>query len=274
MRGQFIFPLLPSLNLECNARVQYTPQKDLVRKLNLPDNLDVDIKIYHEGELLKHLPNYAQIKIFDSIELSQSLFTEIAGSDKDALVHVTCSVASANQPYFPQEHQISYSQPEKGALVFLIYDQLPLQSPGRTPSPIVLIASKVWISSTTNTYIVFSNASNLQPQKKKMSVPLCIAALDLQGRILKEKNFYPYFNDTLIVDVKDFLKDVITISDSLQHISFVAKGGESTFAIFSLIECEKPYSLAIEHSLAPSYYSSGHIPNIRKGALSFVEGLR
>jgi hypothetical protein len=112
------------------------------------------------------------------------------------------------------------------------------------------------------------NTSPSVTQKAAMPVPLKIAALSLCGSVIAEETFEMLYNEVHCVNVKEFVGENVFLSDRPQLLNIIAKGGQSSFVIFSIIESSAPYSLAIEHSLPPSYYTQGYMPYIRKSALS------
>ncbi len=272
MKGLFIFPTLPSLQLDTYATLGFSPSFDLLKKLGSHASMQVDIRIFQDSDLIvEHLAK-AKLSLNQYINLDIASLSAGVDPAKPSVVQAVCSVGDQNQHgYFAQEHQISYICMRNGATAYLLYDQLPMQIQGRIPSPIILLAPKIWVSKKINTYVVFANFLNLASYPRNMS-PLYISILNLRGEVLAERTYSLNYNDVLVIDVKEFLGEKFPLSDSPQLLNMIGKGGQSSFAIYSIIKSTNPDSIAIEHSLAPSYFTSGNMSKIRNSALSNFMG--
>lgn len=132
--------------------------------------------------------------------------------------------------------------------------------------PIVLIASKIWVSELLNTYVVFANASEsiAKPQE-----PLVLHIMAQDGSVIFKEVRNEKYNSCWIFDVKSAVQDKLALGKTPLSLTVVARGGSSNYVITTFVRNEEFGSIALEHSLSPHYYFTGDRRRVRKEALMF-----
>ena len=269
MIGQFIIPNCAAAGLRVKALVRNTHNAGSSVPLELRSaGLSVELRVYRDGELIRHTPDFLQLPLNGVGEVSDDTCSELATSQKNILIVARCSLASRTNDYFPQEHQLLFHSPETGAHSSLLYGQLPVPGSDRPSSPIVLLAPKVWIGAHINTFVVFAS-TNSKLQGDAQSRPLAISLHDQDGEVIVERNQILRNNATFVIDVKKEIRKATVTPSRPQLFSLTAKGGSGSFAIMSFIKNERTGNFALEHSLSPHYYVAGDLKRIRDEALVF-----
>jgi hypothetical protein len=147
----------------------------------------------------------------------------------------------------------------------LVYDQLPV---GTNVKPILLLAPKVWLSNDVNTFISIANANDGQIDSV-VTTPWKIDFFNQNGGKLHTMELDSTLNDNYLLDVKRTLSGHIDLTDKLQMINVVARGGGVACVILTFVQNKKTGALALEHSLPPYYYMNGDFKRVRNEAFLF-----
>jgi hypothetical protein len=267
MLGQFIIPGAPT-GLSVKAFLRNTSrngeslQPDMRRK-----GMSVDLRVFRFGQLEHHDPDFAKVPYNGVQEISATTCSEIHGNQSDLLIVARCSLPDGDG-YFGQEHQLIYENLQTGAVSSLLYDQSPIPRVGSRSSPIVLLAPKIWLGKTLNSFVAFASTnSTLQPGVQAR--PLKITVLTQKGEIICANEYPLMENSTFLFDVKEAVSEKMEITDAPVLLTIVAKGGASSFAIMTFAINESTGNFALEHSLPPDYYISGDRQRVRLEALEF-----
>lgn len=268
MDGQFIFSTAQRLGLTVRAFIRNTGANGDTMLIEQRPALSVDLRVFEGGQLARHNPQFATIPYGEVQEISLHNCPELhspAGSDR--LVVARCSFPSEKKGYFAQGHQLIYSNPQSGKFTSLIYDQLPLLPANARPSPIILLAPKIWVSRQVNSFVVFANGwDTLEPARQPE--PLVLTLLDEKGQTVLQQEQVLWRNDSWIFDAREALKTCRPVTENAQFYTLVARGGASTYAILTFIMNSDTGNLALEHSLAPAYYLTGALARVRNEALT------
>lgn len=264
MIGQFLFASCHSIGFRARALMRNTARDTGTD--DLLESMTVDVSVYRAGKLLATYPEFGEVRPEGMLEISAETCPEL-GSDGEHLVLAQCS-QKAGREYFPQEHQLIYEVPAHRTATTLLYDQIPVPVLGKTPSPIVLIAPKAWVSSELACWIVFATvASPIEENGGFQSRPLEITVLDHQGTVVASDERVVRDHDVVIFDVREAVAGR-PLSAKPVFFDVVARGGAGSFAIFTLLFNETTGACAIEHSLSPHYYAS-RLERVRDEALLF-----
>ena len=264
MLGQFVIPAAPR-GLSAKALLRNTERggEDFDRR----PGISVDLRVFRGGLLQYRDENFTNIPLNGLVEISSDTCPAIAGDQSNLLIVARCSLPGADG-YFGQEHQLIYENRKTGAVSSLLYDQLPVPPQSASMSPIVVIAPKVWIGRSINSFVAFpSTNSRIDPGTQRR--PLDVKVLDERGRVVVTKQVSLQENSTLLFDVKESLSGNIEIDDTPKLFTVVAKGGAAMFAVVTFTINEATGNFALEHSLPPMYYASGNMQRIRSESLEF-----
>ncbi len=270
MIGQFIFPTLKTLGLNTQAVLRNTSrQMSSSSNIAINDDIKVHFKCYAQGQLAFESQSLLKIPFASKLILDESNCPALKNDGVDYLIQVKCTQKDDTPQYFPQEHQLIYTDTKTGIWTSLLYDQLPFLPPGATSAPIVLIAPKIWISEQINTFVIFSNSKDSEGKNSTQS-NIHLDVMSLDGKILHSATHLEKQNDNWIFDVKNALKNKIKAVHQPEHLTVVARGGASNYVITTLIKNERAGTYALEHSLSPHYYFNGDRTRVRKEALDFT----
>jgi hypothetical protein len=161
-----------------------------------------------------------------------------------------------------------YENPATGVLDSLLYDQLPLSKPGADPSPIILLAPKVWVGAHVNSFVAFANTTEAL-EVRQQGRPLTISVMTQAGHIVCSRDFHENENSVLLFDVRRAVRDHLELGPQPVFLTVLARGGASYFAIMAFVKNERTGNFALEHSLSPHYYMSGDQRRVRREALLF-----
>jgi hypothetical protein len=267
MLGQFIIPGAPGeLSVKAflrNATRGGEPfDPDLRRK-----GMSVDLRVFRHGQLEYHEPAFSNIPHDGIQEISQVTCPALRGDQSNLLVVARCSL-SEGEEYFGQEHQLIYENSKTGAVGSLLYDQSPVLKPGAKTSPIVVLAPKIWVGRTVNSYVAFAS-TNSALESGTQSRALEVNILNQQGEIVYTNKYTLQENSTFLFDVRAAVADKIELVDAPTFLTVVAKGGAGLFAIMTFAVNDISGNFALEHSLPPDYYTSGDRQRVRIEALEF-----
>ena len=264
MLGQFIIPAAPGdLSVKAFLRNTARSGEDFDR---LP-GLSVDLRVFRNGLLQYRDASFAIVPVNGLKEISAATCPDIAGDQSNLLVVAQCSLPEG-EGYFAQEHQLIYENKNTGAVSSLLYDQIPVVQPGASTSQIVVIAPKVWIGKSINSFVVFSST---HPEFKPaiQDRPLHITVLNQLGETILTKEISLANNSTFLFDVRDATAGKIELADQPVLLTVVAKGGAGMFAIMTFSISDTSGNFSLEHSLPPIYYASGDMRRIRSESLEF-----
>jgi hypothetical protein len=267
MLGQFIIPGAPG-SLSVKAFLRNTIRNgepfdpDLRRR-----GISVDLRVFRSGMLEYHEPAFASIPLDGIQEISDLTCPALRGDQSSLLVIARCSLPEG-EGYFGQEHQLIYENSKTGAIGSLLYDQSPVLKPGAKTSPIVLLAPKIWVGKTMNSYVAFASTnSTLEPGTQSRALDVKI--LNQNGEVIHAGKHDLQDNSTFLFDVKGAVAGKIELADVPTFLTVVAKGGAGLFAIMTFAVNEVTSNFALEHSLPPDYYTSGDRQRVRTEALEF-----
>ncbi|EPG75819.1 hypothetical protein LEP1GSC058_0795 [Leptospira fainei serovar Hurstbridge str. BUT 6] len=219
------------------------------------------------GNSLFSNPKYGNIPFnsFSRVQPSDALDVEEA--KKAELMVIIPEIVTEPNVWFEQEHEIVYSNKTTKSLPAVIYDQLPLRFVEEYP-PIILLNHKIYVSKDLNSFVVLANYRGLKnrsesPQNMELSF------FDNSGALLLRKTVSIPYNSTFYIDVKAEIGSKIALSDSPVLLTLTARGGNSLFAIETITINEKTKNAALEHSLAPVYFVSQSMKEVRSRALLF-----
>ncbi len=271
MLGQFCFPNLQSLNLRLKALLRHTNRAEgvLSEDAGRPP-IRVDLRIFEDGELKYINPNYGEIPCNGILEISEDTCPMIIGEKADRVIVARCSMAPENNQFLAQAHQLIYENKPSGHFTSLLYDQMPVQPSTRTPAPIITLAPKMWVSRKMNSFIVFINSWDTT-EVREQPEPIRLSILTSEGSLLKSIAHRGHLNSVWTLDVRAVILDRVKLSDEPQFLNIVARGGASTYAVMTFLKSDETGNLALEHTLAPPYYSAGRMDRIRTEALRAFE---
>jgi hypothetical protein len=268
MLGQFVFPTLPSLGLGLRCIFRNTPRGEIggIPFNHVDHQMEVSIKGYREGVCIFEDPRPIIVPYGGFYELNHDNCLNPDLFDLNSLVVAECKVGGQDRVYFPQEHQLIYTNIKTGTWTSLLYDQVPIPSSIVPGSPTILIAPKIWVSNNVNTHIIFSNASDLSANNAN---EITLSILTQDGKIIHTERKPEKYNNLWVYDVRKAVEKKIKICETPLHLTLVARGGTSRYIIASLIQNQETGSMALEHSLSPHYYFSGDRQRVRNEALFF-----
>lgn len=274
MKGSFFFAALPNLSFTTKVSLR-SSSRSLSKPLYVADSeaaMTASIKVFQEGEILFEEDKFCSIGTDQSFEFDDQKFVSLVDEAHPYMIRLICSKGNSNEnTYFPQEHQISYFSKNNDASAYLLYDQLPLLVEGKAPSPVVLMAPKAMISKTVDTHLIVASSNNICDSREK-NAKFWIAIVDQKGNLIAERSYHFWKNSASSISIRDFIAGKVDISQDIALFNVLGKGGNSSFSIYSIVESTQPYSLGIEHSLPPFYFSSGNINVVRGQALSNYSG--
>lgn len=267
MLGQFIIPTCAPAGLRMRAymrntlRVGESCPPELRRQ-----GISVDLRVFANGALRYHEPQFAKVP-FDGVqEISEATCPALSGDQAGILIVARCSLPSGDDAYFAQEHQLFCESPRTGAFNSLLYDQIPVTKPNRTPPPIILVAPKTWAGTSLNSYVAFAS-TNSTLDSRPQGRPLTVSVLDERGTVLVRKDQELSENSVFLFDVRAAVRERLEMTDVPRFFTVVARGGASSFAIMTFVVNEATGNVALEHSLSPHYYMSGDQRRVRDEAL-------
>ena len=265
MQGQFIYATSRSAGLRVNAIIRNTSR--VLDSISEQSDMRVELLIFQNGKQTYHNKSYCTVKHGAFLEINEKNLPLSANLDHEGLIIVRCTRGEGDG-YFPQEHQLNYesiTNPSKVASV--VYDQLPVISSGAAkPRSILLLASKVWLSSKLNTYISFANST---PSESGKNVVWNISLFDCSGSLVLDFQLNNAENDAHILSVKDMLNKMIPFSGEIEMYTLVARGEAISSVLLTFLKDEATGNIAVEHSLSPHYYMNGDFTKIRKEAFIF-----
>jgi hypothetical protein len=269
MQGQFIYATSRAAGLRVNAIIRNTSR--VLNSSAEQSDMRIEILVYQCGKEIYKNTSYSLIKHGDFLEINEKDLPLSANVNHEGLIIVCCSRGEGNG-YFPQEHQLNYESIESPSkMASVVYDQLPvISSELAKPRPILLLASKVWLSSKLNTYISFANSTPNQSEKK---VIWDISLLDCSGSMVQKFQLKNSENDAKILSVKSMLKKTVSVSDEMEMFTLVARGEAVSSVLLTFLTDEAKGSFAVEHSLSPHYYINGDFSRVRKEAFIFQKDM-
>ncbi|EQA46796.1 hypothetical protein LEP1GSC050_0883 [Leptospira broomii serovar Hurstbridge str. 5399] len=219
------------------------------------------------GNSLFSNPKYGNIPFnsFSSVKPTDALDGENA--KKAELMVVIPEILTEPNVWFEQEHEIVYSNKMTKSLPAVIYDQLPLRFVDEYP-PIILLNHKIYVSKDLNSFVVLANyrgSKNRSESPQNME----LSFFNGSGALLLRKTVSIPYNSTFYINVKSEIGSLIELSDSPILLTLTARGGNSLFAIETITINEKTKNAALEHSLAPVYFVSQSMKEVRSRALLF-----
>jgi hypothetical protein len=267
MQGQFIYATSRAAGLIVNAIIRNTSR--ILDSSAEQSDMHIELFIFQNGKQIYQNTSYSVIKHGAFLEINEKDLP--LNANHEGLIIVRCSRGSEDG-YFPQEHQLNYEPIESPSKVAsVVYDQLPvILSESAKPRSILLLASKVWLSSTLNTYISFANQT---PFLTTTNVGWDISIFDCSGSLVKKIHLSSSENDVYILSVKDILKKTVPFSNNKEMYTLVARGEVISSVLLTFLKNELTGNIAIEHSLSPHYYMDGDFSKVRKEAFIFPGGV-
>jgi len=233
--------------------------------------VQVGLKIFDNGSLVLKKDNFCKISFNETYEFSSRKFKEFANQEKclNRLFVLDCSINPHIEGYFKMDGQVTYTDKKREKFATVLYDTIPIPSERSIKSPFILLDHKVWLSKDINTYVLLMN--NIVDLNQNNTNVFTLSIFDEEGQLLKTKQIKGEFKASTIINVKELLKDYITLNNNLIYLNLVAKGLSSPTAILTYTKNLNTGNLSVEHSLPPYYYIRGKILDIRKTALNFEE---
>lgn len=263
MRGRFIFSDCGKLKINFMDCHIVNGVRDSNQKDKTP--LDVTISAYDNGKIIGKSKDIA-VPFGQSKSLKDEDILLPINHSRNITYIADISKGDANDyQYFPQEHHIQYGISDSYAS--LLFDHQPYFANKDKFSSINVLAPKIVLAKNLNTHLVFNNAREAS-EGHVQDHPMHIALLDASGKSVYNGSFNLTSNATFIFDVKKHLPDEYTYSSEPLFFSFVSKGGDSQFSIYTMIINELTGAIAIEHSLPPMYYIKGDMNKVRQSFLS------
>lgn len=268
MQGQFIYATSRAIGLRVNSIIRNTSR--VLNSSAEQSDMRIGICVYQCGKEIYKNTNYSVIKHGDFLEINEKDLPLSVNFKHESLIIVSCSRGDGNG-YFPQEHQLNYESIESPSkMASVVYDQLPvISSELAKPRPILLLASKVWLSSKLNTYITFANST---PNKSEEKVIWDISLFDCSGSLVQEFQLKSSENDAHILNVKDILKKTAPFSKEIEMYTLVSRGEVVSSVLLTFLKDETQGNIAVEHSLSPHYYINGDFSRVREEAFIFQKG--
>jgi hypothetical protein len=231
--------------------------------------MTVALRVYEEGAIVFDDPEFARIGLNDTFEVAKESCPELSRDRATAerLVVADCTLGD-ERGTFSQEHQLVYENPANGFLSGLLYDQRPAPKPGSAPSPIILMAPKVWVSRRINTLIAFASASPLEPPGLE-DQPLEITVFSGDGRVIATCSKRKPRNSVWILDVRELVEASVSLTDEPMFLTVAGRGGAGCYAITTFVVVDSSGTFALEHSLPPPYYTNGDMRRVRREANLF-----
>ena len=265
MRGQFIYATSRATGLRVNSIIRNTSR--VLNSSAEQSDMRIEIFVYQCGKEIYKNTSYSVIKHGDFLEINEKDLPLSANVDHEGLIIVCCSRGEGSG-YFPQEHQLNYESIESPSkMASVVYDQLPVISGDLAKlRPILLLASKVWLSSKLNTYISFANST---PNQSSEKVIWDISLFDCSGSLVQEFQLKNSENDAHILNVKEALKKTASFSNEIEMYTLVARGEAISSVLLTFLKDETKGNIAVEHSLSPHYYINGDFSRVREEAFIF-----
>ena len=194
-------------------------------------------------------------------------YFEVPANKNAAMLMAITEIDTDSKNWFEQEHEILYEHPLTKSRPSVIYDQLPFRQIDNY-APIILLNHKSYISKNITAILMFSNyrgeaMTDLAPQSMDLRFYNC------DGRLLKAGSYQFSFNSAICIDVRKELNGLVILSDEPEMITVTARGGNSIFAIQTGIINDSTHNMALEHSLAPTYFVTQNMSEVRSRALIF-----
>lgn len=269
LQGDFIVPHCAQAGLRMKAYLRNTLR---VGESVPPDarekGMGVELRVFCNGSLVHHDLEFAHVPLDGIKEISETTCAALKGSHDGLLVVARCSLESATNGYFAQEHQLMFERAGSSAFGTVLYDQIPVMPKGRQPTPIILLAPKAWISSSLNTFIAFASTSG-QLESGAQARPLTVKMLDAEGNTLHSGEYPMFDNTTFLMNVREMVGGKLAAGNAPSFLTVTARGGAGAYAIMAFMVNERTGNVALEHSLSPHYYVSGDLRRVREEALRF-----
>ncbi len=260
MQGQFVFATAHGAGLGVRALLRNTVRGAQAGQAAGIADMQVGLKVWHQGAVVDERPAFATIAPGGFVELSQSSCPVLADRSRDYLVSAHCRRGPEDQ-YFAQEHQLVYEGGNR--TTSLLYDQLPIPQGKIRVNSILLLAPKVWVGGSLDTYI-------------------CIADIGATGGVERSRWNFEVFgqdgarlhtfarefavNGAYVIDMKRELAATDAVSGPPRLLTVTARGETVGAAILTFVRNLETQALALEHSLSPHYYMNGDFARVRREA--------
>lgn len=168
---------------------------------------------------------------------------------------------------FVREHQVIYKNAKNNKFGTVVFENLP--KAGKAPATIICIAHKCFISDEINAIICLGIR---EPHGSDIASEAVLeyVLLDEKGNQASQNKVKVLTNSTYYIDIKKeeekFLKSK---SDKMRFYTLGLRVHNARCILYTALLNEKTGNMAIEHSLAPLYYTeSKDLGEIRKTAIS------
>lgn len=276
MLGQFVIPTCHAAGLSATAFLRNTVRIGEEVPLALREKgMDVELRVYERGKLVFRDEHFGHVPLGGALQLSEETCPALGPSDNERVIVARCALSDGTEAPFAQEHQLMYHVRATGVFDSLLYDQFPVVAPNpqKPPSPIVLIAPKIWVGREHTAFVTFSNTTG-GLDVRAQSVPLEISVLNSAGAVVATQSVTENENSTLVVDARKLVGGRVPLRADPEFFTMIARGGASFYAIVTFVQNTATGNFAIEHSLSPHYYITGDMGRMRREALKFPSASR
>lgn len=225
------------------------------------------IKLFSaQGELIKErMENVLEPQ--GLIELKANDFANL-NADEEYLFCVDFNFKNLPNASLIREHQIVYKNKTSEKFGIVIFENLPQLK--KAPATIVCIAHKCFVTESINTILCLGIRGTDNAEFDSKEAILEYSLLDESGQVRCTKKLNPKINSPFYINVKEHEKEfVIPPKNGTRFYTLCLKLQNARSIIYTAIHNEKSGNLAIEHSLAPIYYTDiKDLASLRKTALS------
>lgn len=229
------------------------------------EDVGYKMKVFSEGRLIVE----QEEKIIQPEQFLRFDFDKIFGLEKsrEYLFCFDFAFKKTLDASFVREHQVIYKNEESNKFGTVIFENLP--KAGKAPATIICIAHKCFVSTEINT-IICLGIRNGNGENVATEAMLEYVLLDEKGSLISQKKVNILTNSTHYIDIKKEEAELLkNKSDKIRFYTLALRIHNARCILYATILNEKTGNLAIEHSLAPLYYTdSKDLSEIRKTAIS------
>jgi hypothetical protein len=259
--GNFIYATCRRVGFSTRSFIQNTPRDDWSSATG--PAMQVSVEVYCDGALHARHPGWAEVPFLGHVEIVESAFVPSGDPEREYVFVVRCERSAAKPGYFAQEHQLIYEHAATGRPCSVLFDQMPALPPNKRPSPIILLAPKLWLGPDRNTFLI---AAGYQERGDAPS-PLDVFLFDAAGQLVGGRTFAESHNRGRAIDCRELLAQSVGTETKLY--TALGRGGCGSYTFLSLSHDARTATSMVEHSLSPHYYISGDRTAMRDAVLGY-----
>jgi hypothetical protein len=261
--GNFIYATCRQAGFSTRSFIQNTPRDDWREARGA--TMQVSVEVYADGELHVARPAWAEVPFLGHVEVVEDDFITEQVRGREYVFVVKCERAAAAPGYFPQEHQLIYDHRATAHMCSVLFDQMPALAPRKPPSPVILLAPKLWLGPERTTHLMVAGYRERDGADSSLDIML----FDADGQLLTSRTFPETHNRGMAVDCRALLGEGAATETRLY--TALGRGGCGSYTFLSLSHDARSGTSMVEHSLSPHYYISGDRVAMRNAVLEYKD---